>query len=142
MFSGEISRESNRVMAFEEFKRPEMEAMPRLSKLERLKRSREFKAVFQQCRKYEDGQLALYVQFKEDATLNKFGVSLSRALGKAHLRNRLKRRLLEIYRVEKGKFRKGRQIILVPRRGSMDRTFDELRKSFLALAARAGLLPG
>jgi ribonuclease P protein component len=119
-----------------------MEAMPRLLKSERLKRSREFRAVFQQCRKYEDGQIAFYVQFKEDATLRKFGVSLSRALGKAHLRNRLKRRLLEIYRVEKDKFRRGYQVILVPRRGSVDRTFDELRKTFLTLAARSGLLPG
>jgi len=116
--------------------------MPRLLKSERLKRSREFKAVFQQCRKYEDGQFAFYVQFKEDVTLKKFGVSLSRALGKAHLRNRLKRRLLEIYRVEKDNFRRGYQIILVPRRGSVDRTFDELKKSFLTLAARSGLLPG
>ena len=116
--------------------------MPRLLKTERLKRSREFKAVFQQCRKYEDGQLVLYVQYKEDAALKKFGVSLSRALGKAHLRNRLKRRLLEIYRVEKDKFRRGYQAVLIPRRGSVDRSFDELRKSFLTLASRSGLLPG
>jgi ribonuclease P protein component len=115
--------------------------MPRFLKTERLKRSNDFKSVFQQCRKLEDGTLAFYVQFKEDAGLRKFGVSLSRALGKAYLRNRLKRRLREIYRVEKETFRGGYQVILVPRRGSVDRTFDELRKSFLSLATRAGLLP-
>ena len=115
--------------------------MPRFLKSERLKRSNEFKAVFQQCRKFEDGNLAFYVQFKEDAGLRKFGVSLSRALGKAYLRNRLKRRLREIYRVEKEKFRGGYQVILVPRRGSVDRTFEELRGSFLSLSTRAGLLP-
>jgi len=115
--------------------------MPRFLKSERLKRSNEFKSVFQQCRKLEDGTLAFYVQFKDDAALKKFGVSLSRALGKAYLRNRLKRRLREIYRVEKETFRAGYQIILVPRRGSVNRTFDELRKSFLSLASRAGLLP-
>jgi ribonuclease P protein component len=115
--------------------------MPRFLKSERLRRSGEFKSVFQQCRKLEDGILALYVQFKEDAGFRKFGVSLSRALGKAYLRNRLKRRLREIYRVEKETFRGGYQVILVPRRGSVDRTFDELRKSFLSLASRAGLLP-
>jgi ribonuclease P protein component len=115
--------------------------MPRFLKSERLKKSNEFKSVFQQCRKLEDGTLAFYVQFKEDAGLRKFGVSLSRALGKAYLRNRLKRRLREIYRVEKETFRGGYQVILVPRRGSADRTFDELRKSFLSLASRAGLLP-
>ena len=115
--------------------------MPRFLKSERLKKSNEFKSVFQQCRKLEDGTLAFYVQFKGDAGLRKFGVSLSRALGKAYLRNRLKRRLREIYRVEKENFRQGYQVILVPRRGSVDLTFDELRKSFLGLAVKAGLLP-
>jgi ribonuclease P protein component len=115
--------------------------MPRFLKSERLKQSSEFKAVFQQCRKLEDGQLAMYVQFSGDAALRKFGVSLSRALGKAHLRNRLKRRLREIYRVEKENFRGGYQIILVPRRGSAARTFSDLRQSFLSLAQKAGLLP-
>jgi ribonuclease P protein component len=110
-------------------------------KSERLKQSKEFKAVFQQCRKLEDSMLAFYVQFNEDAGLRKFGVSLSRALGKAYLRNRLKRRLREIYRVEKEHFRGGYQVILVPRRGSARRTFDELKKSFLTLSTRAGLLP-
>jgi ribonuclease P protein component len=115
--------------------------MPRFLKSERLRQSKDFKAVFQQCRKLEDKNLAFYVQFREDAGLRKFGVSLSRALGKAYLRNRLKRRLREIYRVEKEKFRGGYQLVLVPRRGSADRPFDELRQSFLSLAARAGLLP-
>ena len=115
--------------------------MPRFLKSERLKRSKEFKAVFQQCRKLEDKHLALYVQFSEDAGLRKFGVSLGRALGKAHLRNRLKRRLREIYRVEKGRFRGGYQIILLPRRGSVERPFEELKQSFLSLSTRAGLLP-
>ncbi len=115
--------------------------MPQFLKSERLKRSREFKAVFQQCRKLENSHLAFYVQFSGDAGLRKFGVSLSRALGKAYLRNRLKRRLREIYRVEKEHFRGGYQVILVPRRGSAGRSFDELRQSFLSLAVRAGLLP-
>ncbi len=116
--------------------------MPRFLKSERLRQSGEFKAVFQQCRKLEDSCLALYVQFNnEDAALRKFGVSLSRALGKAYLRNRLKRRLREIYRVEKEKFRGGYQVILIPKRGSAARTFAELRQSFLSLAQRSGLLP-
>jgi len=115
--------------------------MPRFLKSERLKKSKDFKAVFEQCRKLEDKNLAFYVQFKEDAGLKKFGVSLSRALGKAYRRNRLKRRLREIYRVEKEKFRGGYQVILIPKRGSVDRSFDEMRQSFLSLALRAGLLP-
>ncbi len=116
--------------------------MPRFIKAERLKKSKEFKAVFQQCRKLEDSNFAFYVQFSEDKGLRKFGVSLGRTFGKAHQRNQLKRRLREIYRVEKEHFRGGYQIILLPQRGSSGRTFEELRKSFLSLSKRAGLLPG
>jgi len=115
--------------------------MPRFLKSERLKRSNEFKAVFQKCRKVEDAVLALYVQLNDDAQSRKFGVSLGRAHGKAHLRNRLKRRLREIYRVERGRFQGGYRIILLPRRGSAQRPFEELRNSFLALATKAALLP-
>ena len=115
--------------------------MPRFLKSERLRKSREFKSGFQKCRKLDDGTLVFYVQFVEDAALRKFGVSLSRALGKAYLRNRLKRRLREIYRVEKEKFRGGYQVIVVPKRGSAGRSFGEIQGSFLALASRAGLLP-
>jgi len=115
--------------------------MPRFLKSERLRKSREFRSVFQKCRKLDDGSLVFYVQFVEDAAFRKFGVSLSRALGKAYLRNRLKRRLREIYRVEKEKFRGGYQVIVVPKRGSAGRTFGEIQGSFLSLALRAGLLP-
>ena len=115
--------------------------MPRLVKSERLRSSKEFKAVFQQCRKLEDRNIMLYVQFSEDPKLRKFGVSLGRAIGKAHQRNLLKRRLREIYRVEKERFRGGYQVILIPRRGCADRAFEELKQSFLELSKRAGLLP-
>jgi ribonuclease P protein component len=115
--------------------------MPRFLRSERLRKSAEFKAVFQKCRKLDDGTLVFYVQFTEDAALRRFGVSLSRALGKAYLRNRLKRRLREIYRVEKDRFRGGYQVIVVPKRGSAGRTFGDIQGSFLALASRAGLLP-
>jgi ribonuclease P protein component len=89
----------------------------------------------------EDRNFSFYVQFGEDPKIRKFGFSLGRALGKAHQRNRLKRRLREICRVEKERFRGGYQVILIPRRECMDRAFEELRRSFLELSKRAGLLP-
>jgi ribonuclease P protein component len=115
--------------------------MPRFLKSQRLKSSSEFKSVFERCKKVEDATLALYVKFDENAATGKFGISLGRALGKANLRNLLKRRLREIYRVERERFRGGHQVVLIPKRGSAQRTFEELKGSLLALASRAGLLP-
>lgn len=115
--------------------------MPRFPRTERLRGSDDFKAVFQRCRKVKDGRLALYVQSGAEEGSRKFGVSVGRAFGKAHQRNLVKRRLREIYRVEKAKFRGGYQMILIPQRGSAECTFVELRQSFLDLASRTGLLP-
>lgn len=114
--------------------------MPRFPRSERLKGSAEFKAVFRRCRKAKDARLALYVQFLTEEPIRRFGVSVGRAIGKAHLRNLLKRRLREIYRVEKANFRGGYQVVLVPQCGSAESTFFELRQSFLSLAQRTGLL--
>jgi ribonuclease P protein component len=113
--------------------------MPRFPRKERLGGSGEFKAVFQQCRKFKDAHLALYVQFSGTEGLRKFGVSVGRSHGKAHQRNLVKRRLREIYRVEKAQFRGGYQIIAIPQRAGVTGTFEELRRSFQALARRAGL---
>ena len=115
--------------------------MPRFPRSERLKGSADFKSVFQRCRKVKDGKLALYVQLGAEEGLRKFGVSVGRAFGKAHERNLVKRRLREIYRVEKARFRGGYQIILIPQRGSAGCPFVELRQSFLCLARRSGLMP-
>jgi ribonuclease P protein component len=115
--------------------------MPRFSKEERLRGSKDFKAVFQQCRKLDDARLALYVQFSSGSPVRLFGVSVGRAHGKAHDRNRLKRRLREIYRVEKDRFRVGSRIILIPKRNASGCSFAELRESFMSLATRSGLLP-
>jgi ribonuclease P protein component len=114
--------------------------MPRFPRSERLGGSAEFKAVFQQCRKVKDSLLALYVRFDVAEGPGKFGVSVGRTFGKAHQRNLVKRRLREIYRVEKARFRGGYQIVLIPQRGSAACTFVELRQSFLSLAQRSGLL--
>jgi len=115
--------------------------MPRFPKEERLKGSKDFKAVFQQCRKLDDARLALYIQFSSGPPARLFGVSVGRAHGKAHDRNKLKRRLREIYRVEKDRFREGYRIILIPKRSAVSGSYAELRDSFLSLAKRAGLLP-
>jgi len=115
--------------------------MPLFPKEERLRGSKDFKAVFQQCRKLDDARLALYVQFSSGPPARLFGVSIGRAHGKAHDRNKLKRRLREIYRVEKDRFREGYRIIVIPRRNSVHSSYAELRDSFLSLAKRGGLLP-
>ena len=86
-----------------------------------------------------DGLLVLYAR-KNRTDGNRVGVTVSKKLGKAHVRNRVRRRLREIYRLNEAKFKPGWDIVVVARSKAVDAPFDKLTASYLALAAKAGIL--
>lgn len=77
---------------------------------------------------------------KNRTGINRVGITVSKKLGKAHIRNRIRRRLREIYRLSEEKFLPGWDIVLVARGKALDADFAAMTKSFLSLAAKAGLL--
>jgi len=83
--------------------------------------------------------LVLYAR-KNREGCNRVGITVSKKLGKAHIRNRIRRRLREIYRLNEEKFLPGWDIVLVGRGKALDADFAAMTNSFLALAKKAGLL--
>lgn len=86
-----------------------------------------------------DGNLVLYAR-KNRMDINRVGITVGKKLGKAHIRNRARRRIREAYRLNEEKFQPGWDIVVVARSRAVDVPFDKLVKSYLALAKRAGLL--
>lgn len=86
-----------------------------------------------------DGYLVLYAR-RNRAGGNRVGITVSKKLGKAHLRNRVRRRLREVYRLNEEKFQPGWDIVVVARSRAVEAPFDRLVKSYLSLAKRAGIL--
>ena len=86
-----------------------------------------------------NGFLVLYAR-KNRTHLNRVGITVSKKLGKAHIRNRARRRLREVYRLNEDKFLPGYDIVVVARSRSVDAPFDQLTKAYLALAKKAGIL--
>ena len=86
-----------------------------------------------------DGHLVLYARPNRLAE-NRVGITVSKKLGKAHIRNRTRRRLREVYRLNEDKFLPGWDIVVVARTKAVDAPFDALIKSYLALAKKAGIL--
>ena len=86
-----------------------------------------------------DGYLVLYAR-KNRLEGNRIGLTVSKKLGKAHVRNRTRRRLREIYRLNEEKFQPGWDIVVVARTKAVEAPFDKLTKSYLTLAKKAGLL--
>ncbi len=88
---------------------------------------------------HADAYLVLYAR-KNRTQSNRVGITVSKKLGKAHVRNRVRRRLREVYRLHEAKFQPGWDIVVVARSKAVDAPFDKLTASYLALAAKAGIL--
>ena len=88
---------------------------------------------------FADGYLVLYAR-KNRTQENRVGITVSKKLGKAHVRNRTRRRLREVYRLNEASFRPGWDIVVVARSKAVDAEFSQLTRSYLALAKKLGIL--
>lgn len=88
---------------------------------------------------FADGYLVLYAR-KNRTGQNRVGITVSKKLGKAHVRNFVRRRLREIYRLNEDKFQPGWDIVVVARTKAVSADFGRLTQSYLALAKKAGAL--
>ena len=86
-----------------------------------------------------DGFLVLYAR-KNRSGSNRVGITVSKKLGKAHVRNRVRRRIREVYRLNEEQFQPGWDIVVVARSKAVDAEFSRLTKSYLSLAKKAGIL--
>ena len=86
-----------------------------------------------------DGYLVLYAR-KNRLDVNRVGITVGKKLGKAHIRNRTRRRIREVYRLNEEKFLPGWDIVVVARSRAVEAPFDKLTKSYLSLAKKAGIL--
>ncbi len=105
---------------------------------EALKRNYEFRRLYSKGKSAASPYLALYVR-KNGLHRNRLGITVGAKLGNAVKRNRVRRRLKEIYRLNEDKFRKGCDIVIVARVKAVYARYGQLEQSFLSLAQRLGL---
>lgn len=86
-----------------------------------------------------DSLLVLYAR-RNHSEGNRVGYTVGKKLGKAHIRNRVRRRLREIYRLHEDSFLPGWDIVVVARSQAVSASFQELTQSFLRLARKRGIL--
>ena len=83
--------------------------------------------------------LVLYAR-KNHSAANRVGVTVSKKLGCAVVRNRVRRRLREVYRLNEARFTPGWDIVVVARSRSIGADFSQLTRAYLSLAEKAGIL--
>ena len=88
---------------------------------------------------YANGMLVLYAR-PNRLGQNRVGITTGKKLGHAVVRNRARRRLREVYRLNEHLFKPGYDIVVVARTRCVSADFQKLTKAYLSLAEKAGIL--
>lgn len=105
-----------------------------------LKESRDFARIKEKGRSQAGRFFVLALLRNEDLTDFQFGLVTSKRLGKAVVRNRLRRQLREIIRANRAEIAPGWQFVTIARWRAADAPFSELEQDWVRLARRQGLL--
>ena len=107
-----------------------------------LKQNHEFRRLYSKGKTAASPYMAVYCR-KNRRKESRLGLTTGAKLGNAVQRNRVRRRLREVYRTNEHRLLPGWDIVIVARVKSIYSRYGELERSFMALARRLELLvPG
>lgn len=104
-----------------------------------VKENYEFRRIYRKGKTAVSPYLVLYCQ-KNRQGKTRLGVTVSTKLGKAVIRNRVRRRLREIWRLHRDVLQPGWDIILVARGRAVRSSYQKLDRAYLRALQETGLL--
>ena len=104
-----------------------------------VKENYEFRRIYRKGKSVVSPTMVLYCQRNRQGR-TRLGVTVSTKLGKAVVRNRVRRRFREIWRLNKKDMVPGWDIILVARVRAVETSYQKLDKIYRRLLREAGLL--
>lgn len=104
-----------------------------------LKENHEFRRLYKKGETAVSPFMVVYVR-RRKGDFNRLGITVSAKLGHAVVRNRIRRRLREIYRINEESFLPGYDIVVVARSRAVTAPFALLASDFMRLMGKLGLL--
>lgn len=109
-----------------------------LAQKNRLKKNKDFQLIYQQKKSFIGKYLVLYIR-KNNLDDVRIGFTVSKKIGKAVVRNKVKRRLKEICRVNVSRFAPGYDLIFVARGKIKGISYQLVEQEIEKLCLKAGV---
>lgn len=103
-----------------------------------LKENYEFRRVYNKGKSGVSPFLVVYARPNRGGR-NRLGITVGAKLGKAVVRNRVRRRLREIYRLSQPETKQGYDIVIVARSRAVTATYRELERAYRRLCEKLEL---
>ncbi|UOQ44741.1 ribonuclease P protein component [Halobacillus salinarum] len=111
-----------------------------MKKAYRIKKNKEFQEVFQHGQSFANRQLVLYYRQKKDQPHFRFGLSVSKRIGTAVVRNQVKRYLRQAFLELEGQILQDYDFVIIARNPASRMDFQEIKKSLTHVLSRSRLL--
>lgn len=105
----------------------------------RITSSRDFREVYRRGKSVANKELVLYF-LKKESPQTRIGISVSRKIGSAVTRNRIRRLVKEAFRRNETEIKEGYDIVIIARQPIKEKSFHDVEKTFIDVLARAGLV--
>ncbi|MEG0180310.1 MAG: ribonuclease P protein component [Terrisporobacter sp.] len=104
-----------------------------------LKKDSDFRKVYRHGKSLANKYLVMYV-LNNKSDINRVGISVSKKVGKANVRNKARRRIKESYRLSiDSKIKKGYDIVFIARVAIKDVDYIDIEKAMKHLVKKSNL---
>ena len=97
-----------------------------------LKKNIDFQNVYKCGKSFANKYLVMYVK-ENDLGINRFGISVSKKVGNSVVRHRVKRLILESYRLHEDMFNSSLDMVIIARTTAKGRSYDDMKSALLHL---------
>ena len=104
-----------------------------------IKNNYEFRRLYAKGRSAVSPTLVVYMR-RTRRSRNRVGFTVTVKIGKAVVRNRVRRRLREIYRLHEAELLPGTDMVVVARGRSVEAAYRKLEEDYLSCCRKLGLL--
>ena len=110
-----------------------------MEKRYKLRKNMEFKKVYSGGKNFWNRNLILYIR-KNKLEESRFGVTITKKIGNAVVRNKIKRRIREIYRLNMYRIKDGYDLIFIPKKNVVDISYKELESALIHILKLSNML--
>ncbi len=103
-----------------------------IKKYEVVKEKKDFNSIINNARFFKNNYYTIYIRKRKDSEI-KFGLAISKKVGNAVVRNKLKRQVRALIDNIKETFPKGRDYIIMIKRNCLEINFQEMKINLIQL---------